>query len=530
MKNELKEHYRLSRRRVNVDPLDFMESVNLDEIYTNLSLTDRTGKRKSAITYEDIMTRDDDKRLSKRILIHGEAGVGKTTLCSKIAWDWCSGRILQDLDMVLVIPLRDVSESTTIDDVVKSYISDSSEVTANQIDYYISRNPSKILLVLDGFDEFSRKIEKKSSCEVIRILGLEKYKLCKMIVTTRPWKIHEFTMEKSLANAYTFISIEGFSKDNLQYYIRRYFQIRENDTLAEDLITFMEDNDVIRSNMAPFPIYCAMLCLMWKDISEERRRELLKLQTFSQIFENMISFLKEHYASKPREHLKTQNPGEHFREADRAIQDIAEIALEGLLKKTLSFPKERFNNCRRSMDICCQVGVLTIETGIISRERRRKVSNPSFVESTVTFPHKLFQEYIAGVYLSTLFADDHSEYERIKYTLLDNHEEFRYVLYFSSSFREELGLDIIEGLVERSDHDFCVDVAFECHAVEAARRVERPWPENILHEDMSDHTISGMVFMIQSDQVPLAARRLFRFLAWKENLESSEQIRRSLRA
>ncbi|XP_071486859.1 uncharacterized protein [Diadema antillarum] len=501
IKKELKVYYRLSRRRVSVDPLNFMESVNLDEIYTNLSLIDRSGQRKTPITYENILTRDDDRRLSKRILIRGEGGVGKTTLCSKIAWDWCNDEILQDLNMVLVIPLRDVSDGTTIGGIVQRYLSNSSIATTNQIDSYIARNLDKVLLVLDGFDEFSRKMEKQSSSEVIRILGLEQYNPCKVIVTTRPWKIREFTTEESLAKAYTFISIEGFNKNNLQNYIRRYFRIGGNDSVAEDLISFMEENDVIRSNMAPFPIYCAMLCLMWKDISEERRRELLKLQTFSQIFENMISFLKEHYASKKSKHLPAQNLGENLREAGKAIQDIGEIALEGLLDTTLSFPEERFNTCKKSMDICCRVGVLTIETNTISRKRRREVNIPSFVKSTVTFPHKLFQEYIAGVYLNTLFADNHSGYERIKCTLLDNYEEFRYVLYFSSSFREELGLDIIDGLVQYDDQYFCVDVAFECHAVEAARRVERRWPENVLHEEMSDHTISGMVFMIQSDQV-----------------------------
>ncbi|XP_071499057.1 uncharacterized protein [Diadema antillarum] len=100
-KEELKEYYCLSRGKVTVDPFKFKERVELDAIYTNLSIIDRTrkGNTKTPITYGDLMTNDEHGHLSKRLLIQGEGGVGKTTLCAKIAWDWCQGRIFQDLDM-----------------------------------------------------------------------------------------------------------------------------------------------------------------------------------------------------------------------------------------------------------------------------------------------------------------------------------------------------------------------------------------------------------------------------------------------
>ncbi|XP_072180616.1 NLR family CARD domain-containing protein 4-like [Diadema setosum] len=445
IKKELKEHYRLSRSKINVDPLDFMNSVKFDEIYTNFSLTEQSGKHKKTITYEDLLTGGEDKSLSKRILIQGEGGAGKTTLCAKIALDWCNEKILHDINLVILIPLREVHDTSTIGGIVKRYLSDSNEATANQIDDYISREQGKVLLVFDGFDEF----DEKCSSEVMRILKLEQYRLCKVIVTTRPWKKDVITMERALAETYTFISVEGFDKDNFQNYIKRYFGIIGKDAVAENLIFFMENNDVIRSNMSLFPIYCAMLCLMWNaTTSEEKRKEMLKLQTFSQIFENMIDFLKEHYTSKMCEHLKHPKTAELFRNAGKAIQDIGEMALEGLLNKRLSFPVEKFNKCEKSMEICCEVGVLTLETDIISRERRREIGISSFVESMVSFPHKLFQEYIAGIYVKTLFDEDRSKYLRLKERLLHNREEFRYLLYFSSYLRKELGLDIIDGLVE----------------------------------------------------------------------------------
>ncbi|XP_072178727.1 uncharacterized protein [Diadema setosum] len=517
-KEDLKAYYCLSRRKVTVDPLNFMERVELDEIYANLSIIDRNSKRKTPITYDDLLTNDENGILSKRLLIQGEGGVGKTTLCAKICWDWCQGRILQDLDMVLLIPLRDVKNATSIGGIVKTYLSHSNTATKKKIDDFISANLSKVLIIFDGFDEFDEQLSKTSSSEVIRIIGTEQYNSCKVIITTRPWRTNEFMMDKSLAEAYTFLNVEGFNKENLSTYIKRYFRIRQKENLAESLISFMEENDVIRSNMAPFPIYCAMICLMWKDYSEEGRKEMQKLQTFSKIFGEMISFLKEHYASKLCENLQNQNIVEHLKKAGKAIQEISEIALEGLFDKNLSFPEEQFRDCHDAMEICCRVGVLTIDRDLITRERRRDVNISSLVASTVSFPHKLFQEYIAGVFIEYLFVNDRGRYDKVKHKLLSRPDEFRFVLYFTSSSGNELGLDIIKGLIncasgnftphpsldkEDIKRNFCVDLAFECHTEEAARTVGGLWNEYKVSSYLLEHTVSGVVFMVRCNQVQL---------------------------
>ncbi|XP_071505661.1 NLR family CARD domain-containing protein 4-like [Diadema antillarum] len=515
-KKELKEYYRVSQSKVMVDPLNFMERVELDNIYTNLSIIDQSSKRKTPITYDDLLTNNEEGYLSKRLLIQGEGGVGKTTLCAKIAWDWCQGRVLQDLDMVLLIALRDIKNATSIGGVVKTYLSHSNTATKEEIDEYISTNLSRILIIFDGFDEFDENLSKTSSSEVIRILGTEQYNSCKVIVTTRPWRTNEFMMDRILAETYTFLNVEGFNKENLSIYIRRFFRIKEKDTLAESLISFMQENDVIRSNMAPFPIYCAMLCLLWNDFSEERRRDMQKLRTFSQILGDMISFLKEHYASKICENPLNKNTLEHLKEAGRAIQEIGDIALEGLFDRNLSFSEEHFRECHDAMVTCCRVGVLTIEKDAVKRERRRDVNISSLVTSTVSFPHKLFQEYVAGKHIEYLFDNDRAKYDKVKNKLLSRPEEFRYVLYFTSASGNELGLDITKGLIncpfnnftsdpysdkENDSRDFCVDVAFECHTEEATKAVGERWHEHKLLSDSPEHTVSGVVFMVRYNQV-----------------------------
>ncbi|XP_071505933.1 NLR family CARD domain-containing protein 4-like isoform X2 [Diadema antillarum] len=521
-KEDLKAYYCESLGKVRMDPFD-MSGVELNKIYVDLSLINQSSEHNIPISYDDLLTNDGSENLPKRLLIYGEAGVGKSTLCAKIAWDWCQGNILQDLDMVLLVPLRDVQNVKSVGDIWTRYFSTSKTATPNNLCNYILGNQSKILLVFDGFDEFSGKLCEEDSSGIIRILGLEQYTSCNVIVTTRPWKTNEFKLNKSLRETYTFIRVDGFNMENISSYITRYFRIRDRDILAEGLISFMEENDVIRSDVAPFPIFCAMLCLMWNDFSEKRRKEMHTLQTFSHVFQKMISFLEEHCASKFCEKLQNLNVVEHVNEAGRAIEDISEIALVGLLERNLSFAEEQFKERRDAMETCCSVGVLTREMDVITWQSRRKVHSSSFVPA-VSFPHKLFQEYIAGLYIGNLFTNDRPKYNELKRKLFSRYKEFRYLLYFTSALGNELGVDIINDLKRTNDQHYCVDVAFECHSEEAAGAVGERWREHILASYTSEHTKSGIVFMVHCNQVLNCGKTMSSDLA--EGVSFSSMLRR----
>ena len=95
-----------------------------------------------------------------------------------------------------------------------------------------------------------------------------------------------------LKKSYRFIRVEGFRKENVPVYIKKFFASKSD--VASGLIAVMEENEIIAENMAPYPIYTAMLCILWRESSEDRREIIRQLQTFSQLFEEMVSFLSEH--------------------------------------------------------------------------------------------------------------------------------------------------------------------------------------------------------------------------------------------
>ncbi|XP_030844759.1 NACHT, LRR and PYD domains-containing protein 3-like [Strongylocentrotus purpuratus] len=513
---DLKTFYSTEMCKIKPHPLDFNIIVEFEQIYTNLTLLRKEmGTRRSitALDYTDLLTTEINGVLPKRLLVEGEGGVGKTTFCSKIAWDWVNGSPeFQCFSWVLVIPLRNVVKGQTIGDIMKNYLSDNNVVNSKQIDNYILSQPTKVLIVLDGLDEYDGDLSAKERSDISQIIRFKKFKECIVLVTTRPWRANKIKSNKRLSNSYAFIAINGFSPENVSTYIRKYFVNDKN--AGSELSRFIEVNDVIKENMAPFPIYVAMLCILWENCDSEKRETIRKLKTFSQLFEKMIMFLGDHYVSKNAKVLHKAHLDNDIENIKLCLQRIGSIAFSGVLKKKLVFNEEDFSSCTEAMETCCRIGVLSRENRNVSLwERTSNASQP--ITTIVLFPHKLFQEYVASVYLASLYDTNRAEYSRsMGKVLSDNAREFRYLLYFTAAKRKEVGLDIVKKIQQtdfpdvqqrRINKDFLADVTFEAYNKDTAKAVgQRVFADErklTIDKDMPAHTISGYLFIMEQHKM-----------------------------
>ena len=496
--HDLKEFYSAHLCKIQTDPIDLNTLLVLDDIFTSLTLEEEVlGKEKrKPLEIENLLQTKVNGIYPKRLLLQGEGGAGKTTLCSKIAWEWVNGRHFTEFEMVLVIPLRK-SNKRTVGEIAKSYLSDNNFVEPAQVDAYILSNPEKVFLIFDGLDELDADLD--DICELIQILVLNRHISCKVLVTSRPWKADLIRKNSELRRAYAFIRVEGFSKASTSVYIQKFFA--DDASSASELIQLMEENDIISENMAPFPIYTAMLCYMWKDFSSERRKAIQKLQTFSQLFDEMIGFLMDHYISKGRE----GSMQDRRREIRSILEDIGEAALKGLQENQMVLNEKYFHHAS-VIQTGCKLGVISQEKKIPSRKERR--GNGDTDEISVVFPHKLFQEYTAGLFLAKLYSSNRERYDLLSGKIVSNMYEYKYVLYFTSARGEDIGLDILARLIRPTEGydihpDFLIDVAFECHKPAAAKSL---WTVSsnrtvTISRHQSAHTVYGHLFMLDDCQL-----------------------------
>ena len=505
--------------------------MQFEDLHTNLVLQEEHGTGKRLL--DDILNLKVNDEFPKRIMVQGEAGAGKTTLCAKIAWDWIEGRNSSHFVWVLIVPLREFKQYT-IGQIAKSYLAKNNPATVSQITEYIRSNPDKVFIAFDGLDEVSVKIMKTESCasqptdqmqfqpsqpcvtsseacgsssetgdiELADILCSDQLTSCSVLVTTRPWRAVEIRSDGDLTKLYTFIHIEGFNRKNLSVYIHKYFP--KNKGKANQLIQFISENDVISEDMARYPIYVAMLCLMWKELDEQKLKKVKSLKTFSQIFRTMIAFLKEHYAQKKVKNAGSPSLLSYLEKIDELLGPIAKQALTGLLENTLVFGEDDFKICPESKDTACRVGILSQEdriTAIMDTHERH-----SHVQLPVFFPHKLFQEYMAGVHLASLYEsdriEDRNECNRlIEQVVLPRKEEFRYLLYFTVAQNKSIATHVMNSMLKGIDmkRDFIVDVAFESLDPDVAALVkDRMSSEEtplLVGTSMTAHTVAGYAFI-----------------------------------
>ena len=153
--------------------------LKLDEIFTNLIVYEgrvnynfsgdrrqqlkeyyKANEKLSATLPGDIFDVKEQK-----ILVVGRPGIGKTMFSTKILRDWASDNLLNEtqksqIDFAFLIKLR-MFNSTNKELNLRELLNHSEYSTALSEDAwnYIRNNPDRVLIIFDGFDEYSRKTE-----------------------------------------------------------------------------------------------------------------------------------------------------------------------------------------------------------------------------------------------------------------------------------------------------------------------------------------------------------------------------------
>ena len=495
LKEELKTFYRIEFDEIKTSPLDPLSLRKLEHIYVHLVLLgEGTFGMHKPVEYDGLFKIFENEIEKARIAFLGEAGVGKTTLLAKIAHDWAMGNRLQDVDLLFYVRLREIENCTYIAEILRTFLSDGLNLSDTKLDEYMRTHQRKIMFLLDGLDEYKGNIKLASqSDDLVQIMRGDKYKRAPVIVTTRPWRAEQITSIDTINKKYRRIRVEGFTKHGVQEYIKKYFT-GDMDS-AESLIYLTTEESLVAQTMAPYPIFCCMMCHMWNWLKKKSERDRIrKLETFSELTQEIINALVEQCAEKLKD--KGESLHDCQMRCNESFERIGEIAFRGLLVRQLAFNAEEFRDCMDAMQTGCEVGVLSSKKKFAHNDTRQKYGTEHISE--VSFPHKLMQEYLAGYYLASLYRENPKEFVKLlKEKVLDKYGEFSYLLYFTVAHGKrdvKVGRHLMEYLckalgtnitnttstvdlfynrstVVNSHVDFLVDVAFECHDEEAIRPV-----------------------------------------------------------
>ena len=356
-----------------ITPWDPDNTVDIDEIYIQLSML-RDDRKPHGTTKEKLedyakMFKDYGHHPNpKRILVYGRPGIGKSTFTQKIAVDWTRGKkeILKKFDVLLLIKLRDVCDSQDFRTMLETaeLLSADDPMAVDNLDKYVRENQDKVLLVLDGYDEYHGG----KSSPVNQIWRGRVLRGCCVVITTRRVKEEELSKQSHVQ-----LELNGFdSEEQVKEFASKFLSDQKD---VEELVKYLRKHNLW--DMAKIPLLLLMLCLVWK---EKGRKGLLTSR--ADLYSRFMQTLLYHLDSKESE--------EEFQSIDEYTEELSrlgELAFYALLENCLYFSFSKL--------LDDDVFKKFIDTGFLQTS---KLSS-SIPEKIVYFLHKSVQEFVAAKFI-----------------------------------------------------------------------------------------------------------------------------------
>ena len=243
------------------------------ESYSANQQRDEDKAKRIPLPYGELFRTKSGEKPVRKVLVEGDAGIGKTTLCISASEDWASGKLFQQFELLLLLPLRHkkvVSVSSLID--LLKLLHSSQKKCAFVADYLEENEGNKVLIIADGWDELKESDRQEGSFMYELLFG-DVLPFVSMVLTSRPYAsapLHQ------LSQIDRFVEVCGFSKDNIKEYIQSEFigEQKKADTLLEQL----EDNPLVES-VCSIPLNCTIICHLWRTLEEALPTTMTELYT-----------------------------------------------------------------------------------------------------------------------------------------------------------------------------------------------------------------------------------------------------------
>ena len=319
-------------------------------------------------------------------IVEGSPGIGKTTFCLKLAYDWAHGNIpsecsIPKFEFVFLLKCRDIDGD--IMDAIREQLLPRDmdmEKSVEKLLHFmkdIHNQERLMLIILDGLDE----LPEQSRHHVVELFNRRILPFCYILATTRQERGIE--VRKSVVFD-IHLEIKGYTKSDAVEYVRRHFKTIGQSPKGERLIKEMEQNTFLHA-LRRNPLNLLLLCVVYEDYNG-------KLPTSrTELYQVIVRCLLRRYCAK-RNWPAPKDDSVLEKTFEKEILALGELAWVCLLSDRYGFFETELDEFERKYP-----GLKARDLDLLYMEESLKRLNP---QHEYCFLHKTFQEYVAAAYIA----------------------------------------------------------------------------------------------------------------------------------
>ena len=349
----------------------------------------------------------------RNVLAVGRPGIGKTLLCTRLLrfWAYDDTKIQSQCEVAFLLKFRHLNSQQDLNLRELLTRAETLECLEDELWQYIKDNPSKVLLIFDGLDEFSstpgiaRDDSRFNNTEEVRMpMGCLYKKIasgkllpgCTLLTTVRPTAVEDV---RELRFDRT-VEITGFTFEQVKEFVEKFTKDDDSGKLKEIIWQHISTNINLFS-LCYIPVNCFIIChclLQLINISSYGEHKLPVKITEIYSISVKIFFYKHSrgkyscsktdlgcYMYKRFDELQPEN--------DEVFKKLGKIAFNGIKSEKLVFESHEVSGLE--------------DCGLLHRlpdMKPRKLTQPS--RAQYCFTHLTVQEFFAAKHLTDTLPKD----------------------------------------------------------------------------------------------------------------------------
>ena len=352
-----------------------------------LGVEDEREKRHTFLAYSDLFKVDSQQAPVRKVLVEGDAGIGKTTLCTAASEDWAKGSHFQQFELVLLLPLRykEIASAGSLSELLK-LLHSSASVRDSVVSHLEDEEGEKVLIIADGWDELGESERQEDS--FLFSLFFKQFPFLSVVLTSRPSASSSFHRSPYIDR---FVAVRGFSNADIRCYIQSEFDSdgASGSDKADRLLQELTNNSLVES-ICTIPLNCAIVCHLWRTLEEALPTTMTGLYT--KIILNIL--LRSIQKIKAYEHISELSS---FDALPKGLKEswllLCEFAFHTKKRDQIVFSQQELSKCLPQglavdENVLC-FGLLQ-HTEVVFETGRKMAFH---------FLHLTFQEYLAALHL-----------------------------------------------------------------------------------------------------------------------------------